>query len=268
MRTVMALTLLFATSCAPLRALVADVYRVETWSRPSPPERRVVAGLESACTAGSINWIVPVEGGVVLVDAGFQESGEIIRAALKGRRVLAILITHAHIDHRSAAHQFAAPVYVGRADVALLENTYTYRTIATTLGAAIGVPPRPRTVIPVDDGFTLVVGGRTFQAISLPGHTPGSTAWHMGDILFSGDAVQSPHGDAIYPAPSSVTEDMRQAYDSLRKLRDVDFTTMLDAHYGRLDNPKRFLGAALARAASESTLYEHPSVRPAGCHEG
>jgi glyoxylase-like metal-dependent hydrolase (beta-lactamase superfamily II) len=266
MRTLIPL-LLVCAGCAPLRAFVANVYTLQTRLRPSPPERVVVDGLEHACSAGSINWIVPVDGGVVLVDAGFEEDGEAIRRALRGRPVLAILLTHGHLDHRAAAHQFSAPVYVGRGDVPLLTGAHDFRAPVALLGMIVGVPPLPRTLIPVDDGFTLVVGGRTFRAVALPGHTPGSTAWHSGDWLFTGDAVQAPLGDAIYPAPAEVTEDLRRAYRSLRKLRDVPFTIMLDAHFGRLDDAKRHLPAALARGADELELFEHPLFRPAGCAE-
>lgn len=234
---------------------------------PAPPERMVHPGVEGVCTSASINWIVPVIDGVVLIDAGFDESGEVLLRALRGRRLLAVLLTHAHPDHRAAAHLFHAPVYVGEGDVPLLEGRYRYASVMADLGLAIGVAPRPRTVIPVEDGQVFVFGGRTFTAVALPGHTPGSTGWLTGTWLFSGDAILSPTGDGIYPAPDGVTEDMRQAYDSMRKLDLLPVTALFDAHFGTLDRPKRFLHAALARAADDDTLYDHPSPRPVGCGE-
>ncbi|OGQ20728.1 MAG: hypothetical protein A2138_23065 [Deltaproteobacteria bacterium RBG_16_71_12] len=253
--------------CAPLRSLVAATEGFMSKVAPAPPERRVHPGVEGVCTNASINWIVPVIDGVVLVDAGFDESGEVLLRALHGRRVLAVLLTHAHPDHRAAAHLFKAPVYVGTGDVPLLEGRYRYASVMADLGLAIGVAPRPRTVIPVEDGQVFVFGGRTFTAVALPGHTPGSTGWLSGGLLFSGDAILSPTGDGIYPAPDGVTEDMRQAYDSMRKLARLPVTTLLDAHFGTLERPQRFLHAALARAADDDTLYQHPSPRPVGCGE-
>ena len=254
-------------SCAPLRAVVAGTEGLMSKVGPAPPERMQHPGVEGVCTAASINWIVPVIDGVVLVDAGFDESGEVIRRALRGRRVLAVLITHAHPDHRAAAHLFHAPVYVGADDVPLLEGCYRYQSIMADLGLALGVAPVPHTVIPVSDGDVHVFGGRTVRAIALPGHTPGSTGWLTDGILFGGDAVLSPTGDGIYPAPDGVTEDMRQAYDSLRKLEHLPITTLLDAHFGKLADPKRYLRAAIARGDDEDTLYDHPSPRPVGCAE-
>jgi glyoxylase-like metal-dependent hydrolase (beta-lactamase superfamily II) len=253
------------TSCAPLRAVVADTEGLHTALAPAPPARRQVPGVEAVCTAGSINWIVPVIDGVVLIDAGFDESGAKLRDALHGRPVLAVLLTHAHPDHRAAAHLLNAPVYLGRDDVPLLNGTYHYRAPVAALGAALGTAPRPRTVLPVGDGEVLSIGGRRFTAVALPGHTPGSTGWLTDGLFFTGDAIQAPLGDALYPAPREVTEDMRRAYDSLRKLEHLPVRTMLDAHFGKLDDPKRFLRAAIARGDDEDTLYDHPMLRPAGC---
>ena len=266
----LALVAVHSLGCGLMRGAVSNLNRVQTSWNPSPPERaafRADEGLEAVCAAGSLNYLVPVEGGVVLVDAGWDESGAQLEKALKGRKGLAVLLTHAHIDHRSAAHQFGAPVYLGRGDVPLLENRYHYKRFLVSLVSVLGVPPLPAQVIPVDDGAELIFGGRTFKAIALPGHTPGSTAWLTGPFLFTGDAAQSPLGDGIYPAPGTVTEDMPGAYQSLSKLLGLDFETMLDAHYGRLDDPKRFLPVALVRGESPDTLYDHPSTRPAGCKE-
>lgn len=242
---------------------------MQTTLSPSPVERRAVRGLESTCAAGSIVWIVPVQGGVVLVDAGFDESGEQIRAALGGRQVLAVLLTHGHLDHRSAAHLFPAPVYVGRGDLALVEGTRGSQAAVAVLGDAVGVPPRPRTLLPADDGDALVIGGRTFTAVSLPGHTPGSTAWLTGRLLFTGDAVQGPLGDGeLWPAPPTVTDDMRAAYHSLRRLADLDVDAVLDGHFGVTTGVRAAARRALERTHDEDALWEHPAIRPAGCREG
>lgn len=203
------------------------------------------------------------------MDAGFDESGEQIEEALEGRRVLAILLTHGHLDHRSAAHLFAAPVYVGRADLDLVEGTRGSEAPVAILGDAVGRPPRPRTLLPVDDGDTLVIGGRTFTAVSLPGHTPGSTAWLTERLLFTGDAVQGPLGDGeLWPAPPIVTDDMRQAYASLRRVAHLDVDAILDGHFGVTRSVRSAARRAVVRAHDEEDLWEHPVLRPAGCHEG
>ena len=126
-----------AGACAPLRGVVVDAHKVQTALAPSPPERSQLEGVEAACTSGSINWIVPVIDGVVLIDAGFDERGEVLLRQLRGRRVLAVLLTHAHPDHRGAAHLLSAPVYLGSDDVPLLDGTYRYKSLIASLGVAL-----------------------------------------------------------------------------------------------------------------------------------
>lgn len=255
-------------SCAALRGIVADANRVQTFASPSPAERRVVQGIESACAAGSITWIVPVNDGVVLVDAGFDETGAQIMKALHGRRVLAILLTHGHLDHRSAAHLFKAPVYVGEGDIDLVRGERITGSVVGRLGDIIGTPPIPKALLPVDDGEVLMIGMRRFTVIALPGHTPGSVGWKYGRLLFTGDAVQGPLGDGeLWPAPPTVTDDMRRAYLSMRKLVSLDVDTILDGHFGRTDGVNTAAMRAIKRVHDDDQLFEHPAVRPAGCAE-
>lgn len=260
-----------SSSCAPVRGLAAHANRVQTMVAPGDASRRIVPGtnIESACAAGSLTWIVPVTGGVVIVDAGFDESGAQIFAALQGRKVLAVLLTHGHLDHRSAAHLFGAPVYVGRGDLDLVTGARITNSLVGRLGDLIGTPPTPRALLPVDDGDVLVIGMRKFTVVGLPGHTPGSVGWRYGRVMFTGDAVQGPLGDGeLWPAPPTVTDDMRMAYASMRKLsmlRDVD--VILDGHFGRTERVQDAAVRAVRRVHDDSDLYEHPVLRPAGCVE-
>ena len=264
----LALALCGACAGPGLRDVVSGLYDLEAHGNPADRARATApAGIELACARATWNYIVPVEGGVVLVDAGYEESGDALTRALRGRAVLAVLLTHGHLDHRSAAHRFGdTPVYVGRADVPLLEGTWAFHAFVPAVGhVALGEPPVPTHVVPVDDGVVVEVGGERFTAIALPGHTPGSVAWHVGRVLFTGDAVQCPLGDEVYPGPAPVTEDMAQAYASLRKLRDVDFDTILDGHFGRKDDAKAAVRRAIER--SRGDLWAHPALRPVGCTE-
>jgi len=249
-----------------MRNLVGDVYNIPTLIAHVPKERLALPGVDAACIEGGIEWIIPADGGVVVIDAGFDEDGELLRAHLRGRRVLAILLTHGHPDHRAAAHLFDAPVYVGRGDVPLVEGTYRYRSLVAALDLVLGVAPRPKTLVPVDDRDVLVIGGVQFTAIALPGHTPGSTAWLWRDVLFSGDAAQSVFGDEVHPAPPEVSEDLRRAYDSLRRLRDVPFTTLADGHFGVAHDAKRKVFDAIVRGHDDDEIFaSYPKLRPLAC---
>lgn len=266
--------------CAALRDVASKTYDLQTQLNPAPDARAVpttfaahlphVAPLvvEPVCDRGTLNYIVPVDGGVVLIDAGYDENGAHIERALAGRKVLAVLLTHGHLDHRAAAHRFDAPVYVGAGDLdSFTASRFFHAPVPRAGEIFLGIPPAPRRLHGVEDGFVLPVGARSFVAVALPGHTPGSTAWRVGDVLFTGDAVQAPLHDEIYPAPPMVSEDIERAWRSLRRLADVPFQTLFDGHYGRIDRARAKVRRALDTFRREGK-FVHPFFRPTGCAAG
>ena len=259
---------LLVDGCAASREAGARIFQVMTRVRPSPIERRALpGGIESVCSRGSITWIVPVsDGGVVLVDTGFDEEARAIRQAVGDRRIHGILLTHGHVDHAAGTASLDAPVWVGRDDAPALRGEPNFPALYPRLGEAFGGIPKAKGAIhEVMGGEVLVFGDRSFSAIPVPGHTRGSTAWLLGDVLFGGDAVQSPLTDGIYPAPIGFTEDIVQAYASLRRLREVPFRTLADAHYGVFDDAHTFLRDALERDHDDATRLQYPTFRPVGC---
>jgi glyoxylase-like metal-dependent hydrolase (beta-lactamase superfamily II) len=88
-------------------------------------------------------------------------------------------------------------------------------------------------VITFDDGETLDLPG-TPRVIHLPGHTPGSVAFHVPDVdaLFVGDAMTTGHvlTGARGPGPAPFTMNPAQALASLTKLQDVTASWVLPGH--------------------------------------
>jgi glyoxylase-like metal-dependent hydrolase (beta-lactamase superfamily II) len=254
--------------CAASREGGARIFQMMTKTNPSPLDRRALpGGIESVCSRGSLSWIVPVDdGGVVLVDTGFDDEARAIRHAVGDRPIRGILLTHAHLDHAAGTSSLDAPVWVGRADAPALRGEPTFPALYPRLGEAFGGIPKAKGPIhEVVGGERLVFGTRSFTAIAVPGHTRGSIAWLLDDVLFGGDAVQSPLRDGIYPAPTGFTEDLVQAYGSLRRLRDVPFRYLADAHYGVFDNAHAFLRAAVENDHDEARRRDYPFLRPVGC---
>lgn len=260
-----------SSGCAVIRESAALSFHSLTTLNPSPPERRTLPhGIGNVCSRGSLSWIVPVGDAVVLVDTGFDDDAAAIRHALGDRELLGILITHGHVDHVAGTASLDAPVWVGRADLPALRGEHTFPAFYPMIGEALaGIPIARGALHPVDDGdvVTFQRGDVVvrFEAIATPGHTRGSISWRYERILFGGDALQSPVDKSVYPAPPGFTEDLVAAYDSIRRMRDIDVDYLADAHYGVLENPAEAMRAALDRDHDDVERMAYPSFRPVGC---
>jgi glyoxylase-like metal-dependent hydrolase (beta-lactamase superfamily II) len=138
---------------------------------------------------GTNCWLLSSEGGdeAVVVDPGFEP--EAVHAVLEsaGKRPVAVLLTHAHLDHAAAAGTFAAdlPVYVHPEDVA----AFTDYSAWGGMSPVVLDPVRDlRTFV---DGDVLRLAGLALEVLHTPGHTPGSSCFRIEDevVLFSGDLV-------------------------------------------------------------------------------
>ncbi|MET3936560.1 MBL fold metallo-hydrolase [Arthrobacter sp. OAP107] len=122
-------------------------------------------------------WIVGNDEECVVIDSP-HDAAAIINA-VAGRKVKAVLLTHAHNDHIGAARELAravgAPVWLNPEDQVLWEQVYP----GTTPDKAI------------KDGDEFGVAGATLKAIHTPGHSPGSTCFHLEDegTVFTGDTL-------------------------------------------------------------------------------
>jgi glyoxylase-like metal-dependent hydrolase (beta-lactamase superfamily II) len=122
-------------------------------------------------------WLVGDTDGLVVIDPAHD--AEAILAAIAGRAVTAIVATHGHDDHISAAVAVAdavgAPVWLHPADRMLWDRVYPDRA------------PDHDFI----DGSSFVVGGTELRALHTPGHSPGSTCLHLPEaaVVFSGDTL-------------------------------------------------------------------------------
>lgn len=196
-------------------------------------------------------FVVPVdERGVILVDTGYDDSGDDLRAALKGRVVRAVFITHAHVDHYSGADTLGqVPTFAGEGDVQRILGREVSGGLITGLGdRLLPHPTPPLNLAGVTDGARITAaqvgapGQWEVEAIAAPGHTPGSTVWRLGELLFSGDAFGVTDGGDLGLPPPGFSDDEAQARASvgqvLSRLADRPVAANFDGHFGRAEDPR------------------------------
>lgn len=140
-------------------------------------------------------------------------------AAAQGYRVRWLLETHAHADHLSAA-QWLKAAHWPQARVAIGagigEVQARFRDIFD-LGAEFAVDGSQFDhLFAADEAFAL--GGIACRAIPVPGHTSDSTAYLVGDALFTGDSLFMPDAGTArcdFPGGSAAV-----LYRSIRRLFD------------------------------------------------
>ncbi|MFV1963316.1 MAG: MBL fold metallo-hydrolase, partial [Acidimicrobiia bacterium] len=231
-------------------------------------------------TASPVSWQLIVEGeSVTVVDAGWPRDYGRVVASLEQighspASVDSILLTHAHVDHMGTAEKMRSlhgiPVKAHHEESELArglrhEAITTAKVISQMWRPSVlrfalislgrgGTSVTPLTEIKTfQDGATLATPGSPI-AIHVPGHTSGSTAYHLENrgVLITGDALVTTHlytqevGARVMPA--DFNHDHELAIRSLDRLIDISANVVLTGHGPPYEgSPKRAVEEATAR---------------------
>ncbi len=176
---------------------------------------------------------------LAVIDPGpeYESHHDALIAAIAGRPVSAIVITHHHRDHSPAAVRLkaetGAPI-VGAAPFVLEDD-------GPRADAAFDASYAPDRVLA--EGDTVTGEGWTLEAIATPGHTSNHLAFALPEAkaLFSGDHVMGWSTSVVSPPDGDMTAYMA----SLGKLMGRDDRVYYAGHGDKIDRPQRLVRGLL-----------------------
>lgn len=157
----------------------------------------------------------------LVVDPG--EQADMLKTKIEqlGIKPVAILLTHGHFDHASAAErlqkEFQIDIYAHEAEKETMEDPS--RNLS---GSMMGNPMRYQVDHYLQDGEEIDLAGFQIRVLHTPGHTPGGACYYIPDamVLFSGDTLFCESvGRTDFPGGSASTL-IRSIQDKLMPLPD------------------------------------------------
>lgn len=186
----------------------------------------------SVTTAGpskSMIHATRTSAGVILVDLGWWGAEEpleeeLARLGVGLDDVTDVLLTHAHRDHIRAWPLVSHAVFhMARAEVDHFHGVAEPEAVVPRVADRLLPPERPapgEVEVQAFSGDTMLVfGADTVRTFLVPGHTAGSAAYLMGEVLFVGDAVAHTLTGGPQPALALYSDDAALARESLHTLR-------------------------------------------------
>ena len=187
-------------------------------------------------------YLIEHPGGDVLVDAMTRLDAPLITRALRGRRMAAHVVGHAHPDHVGATHAVASklgiPVWAHEADRAAVEDTNVIEerqpdALVNKVFSKVMLGPGH----PVDR--TLAEGDEVagFEVLHTPGHSAGHiTLWRASDgVMILGDVLNNQHPLLGFPRGlrlplDTFTPDPARNRQSAKRLGELPARTVLFGH--------------------------------------
>ena len=179
---------------------------------------RLESGVFRAESRNEVVYALDCGGAYALMDVGSEPAlpaklDQLRADGVDLDRTVAVFITHRHDDHAGALPRL-------RADFS--PRVVVHRLCVEHLSQCLASAPLDRALVDytVDHGDTVEVGDATFRVHHLPGHTPDSVAWQVGDGLFVGDVCRCDGQFGWMDVHwGSCLEDYRASLQRLRSIR-------------------------------------------------
>lgn len=229
-------------------------------------------------------WLLEDDGGWTIVDCGIADDAtraaweSVIAAALRGRPVRRVLVTHYHPDHAGNAawlcRRFATAMWMTRGEYltvhAARSGSAGYSAASQVAlfrahgldepgGAALLargdlyrrlVPDFPVAHRRLLDGEAIAIGGRTWRVFVGYGHAPEHASLYCGElkVLIAGDMLLPKISTNVAVRPVDPwANPLKMFLDSLRRYRELPADTLVLPSHGQ-----PFRGAHARMAALEA----------------
>ncbi len=213
---------------------------VAVLAHPTLPIRRLTAGNPGPFTFHGTNTYIIGETKLTIIDPGPADEAHLaaLIAAIGGRPIEAIVVTHTHIDHSPLAAKLKA---ITAAKIAGCGPHFNFRTLSageTNFLDASG----DKDYAPdwhMQDGDRLQTELGPLSAIATPGHTANHLCFALDDygVLFSGDHIMGWSTSIVAPPDGAMAPYMA----SLDRLITRHDRFYLPGHGGAIETPNRFV---------------------------
>jgi len=183
-------------------------------------------------------YLVSLPADAALIDCGCGAATDrllanIEAAGVQPANIRTLLLTHCHFDHTGGAadlrRRLGCSTVAHALDAPFIEAGDDEVSAASWYGSHLSPCPIDRKLAGRRE--RIVLGGRSIEAIHIPGHSPGSVAYLMESrgkrIVFAQDV----HG----PLDESLRSDATDYQASLRTLISLDADILCEGHYGTFE---------------------------------
>jgi glyoxylase-like metal-dependent hydrolase (beta-lactamase superfamily II) len=172
---------------------------------------RVLAPNPSPMTLHGTNSYLLGEDVLAVIDPGPNDPAHLaaLEAAIDGRPVTHVLVTHSHLDHSPLAPLLAArldaPVCAFGPHDAGRRPVMVRLAAGGLIGGGEGIDAAFRPDVSLADGALLNGPWGQIEAVHLPGHIANHLGFAWGDALFSGDHVMGWASSLVSPPDGDLT---------------------------------------------------------------